>query len=202
MKKFILRNIDFNKCSSYVLLSGFVWIVSVAMIPVKPIPQKPFQTAFHFIELCLLLYIYFGFLKFSILQKKDAFQKLILAAMAVSIIQVLIAMAATLIENKNLYNYNGVAVAIEAALLFYAFKSVQDIKTIDFKKLARLYLYLLFFYVPVSVSLLFERESLKQFIPQVLIKPLIILALFWAVLIVYTWYAKIRLFKQISRQMY
>jgi hypothetical protein len=201
MEKFILRNIDFNKCSSYVMLSGFVWIVSVAMVPVKSIPQKPFQTAFHFIELCLSLYIYLGFVKFSILQKKDSFQKLIFVAMVFSIIQVLISMAATLMENKNLYSYNGVAVAIEAALIFYAFKSVQNVKTIDFRKLSRLYLYLLFFYVPASVSLLFEKESLKN-IPQVLIKPFIILALVWVVLIVYTWYMKIRLFKQISRQMY
>jgi hypothetical protein len=201
MEKFILRNIDFNKCSSYVMLSGFVWIVSVAMVPVKSIPQKPFQTAFHFIELCLSLYIYLGFVKFSILQKKDSFRKLIFAATVFSIIQVLISMTATLMENKNLYNYNGVAVAIEATLLFYAFKSVQDVKTIDFRKLSRLYLYLLFFYVPASVSLLFEKESLKN-IPQVLIKPFIILALVWVVLIVYTWYMKIRLFKQISRQMY
>jgi hypothetical protein len=183
------------------MLSGFVWIVSVAMVPVKSIPQKPFQTAFHFIELCLSLYIYLGFVKFSILQKKDSFRKLIFAATVFSIIQVLISMTATLMENKNLYNYNGVAVAIEATLLFYAFKSVQDVKTIDFRKLSRLYLYLLFFYVPASVSLLFEKESLKN-IPQVLIKPFIILALVWVVLIVYTWYMKIRLFKQISRQMY
>ena len=202
MEKIILRHIDFEKCSSYLLLSGFLWIVSVALVPVKSIPQKPFQSALHFIEVYLSFYIYLGFVKFSILQKKDSLRKLVFAAMAFSVIQTSIAMIATLVENKELYNYIGVPVAIESILLFFAFKSVQDVKTIYFNKLSRLYLYLSFFYIPTSVALLFGRETLKKAMPQILIKPFVILALLWAVLIVYAWYLKIRVFKQISTQVF
>ncbi len=202
MEKFILRNIDFNKCSSYLILSAFLWIVSVAMVPVKAIPQKPFQTALHFIELCLSLYIYLGFVKFSILQNRATFRKIIITAMALSVIQFSIVITATLVGNKDLYNYNGVAVAIESILLFYAFKSVQDVKRINFKKLSRIYFYLLFFYVPTSIALLFGQDALKTMIPHVLIMPFVIMALFCAALIVYTWYLKIKVFKQIASEMY
>ncbi len=202
MEKFILRNIDFNKCSSYLILSAFLWIVSVAMVPVKAIPQKPFQTALHFIELCLSLYIYLGFVKFSILQNRATFRKIIITAMALSVIQFSIVITATLVGNKDLYNYNGVALAVESILLFYAFKSVQDVKTINFKKLSRIYFYLLFFYVPTSIALLFGQDALKTMIPHVLIMPFVIMALFCAALIVYTWYLKIKVFKQIATEMY
>jgi hypothetical protein len=87
------------------------------MIPVKSIPQKPFQAALHFIGLYLTLYIYLGFVKFSILQKKVFFRKLIFAAMALSVIQSSIAITATLLDNKELYNYNGVPITIESILL-------------------------------------------------------------------------------------
>ena len=202
MEKFILRNIDFNKCSSYLMLSAFLWIVSVALVPVTDIPQKPFQTALHFIELCLSLYIYLGFVKFSTLQNRDTFRKLIITAIGLSAIQSSIIITATLLENKNLYNYNSVAVAIESLVLFYAFKSVQDVKTINFKKLARLYLYLLFFYIPTSIALVLGKDELKTLIPHVLIKPFVVMALFWAALIVYAWYLKIKVFKQIAMVMY
>ena len=184
------------------MLSAFLWIVSVAMVPVKASPQKPFQTALHFIALCLSLYIYLGFVKFSILRNRDTFRKLIIIAMGLSVIQTSIIITATLVGNKGLYNYNSVAVAIESVVLFYAFKSVQDVKTINFKKLSRMYLYLLFFYVPTSIAMLFGNDVLKTMIPHVLIKPFVIIALFCAALIVYTWYLKIKVFKQIAAEMY
>lgn len=173
----------------------------MAMVPVKSIPQKPFQSALHFIELCLSLYIYLGFVKFSILQNKDSFRKLVFAAMAFSVIQSLMAIIATSTDTKELYNYSGVPVAVEALLLFYAFKSVQDVKLTYFRKLSKVYLYLSFFFVPTSIVLLFDKETLKM-MPHILIKPFVILAILWAALIVYAWYLKIRAFKQISTQMY
>jgi len=60
MEKLILKNIDFSKCPSYLMLGAFIWIVSVAMVPIMAIPQKPFQTVLHFIELYFTLYIYLG----------------------------------------------------------------------------------------------------------------------------------------------
>jgi hypothetical protein len=183
------------------MLSAFVWIVSITMIPVKAIPQKPFQTALHFIELCLTLYIYFGFIKYSILKKQDFFQKLILAALALSVIQSFVATMATLVD-KKLFNYNGIPVAIEVILLFYAFKSVQNDRIIHFKKLSRVYLYLSIFCVPVSIALLFGRETLKTMIPHSLIIPFTIFAILSGALIVYAWYLKMRAFKQIATQLY
>jgi len=201
MEKFILKNIDFNKCSSYLLLSAFLWIVSVAMVPVKAIPQKPYQTAVLFIQLCLTLYIYLGFVKFSLLRKYDHFRNLILAAMALSAIQSSIAILATLVD-KELFNYNGIPVAIEAIVLLYAFKSVRDEKIIYFKKLSRVYLYFSIYCVPVSIALLLGRETLKTMVPQSLIIPFIILSLLSGALIVSAWYLKVRAFKQIATQMY
>ncbi len=171
------------------------------MVPVKAIPQKPYQTALHFIELCLTLYIYLGFVKFSILKKNYYFRNLIFAAMALSIIQSSIAILATLVDIK-LFNYNGIPVAIEAIVLLYAFKSVRDEKIIYFKKLSRVYLYFSIFCVPVSIALLFSRETLKMMIPHSLIIPFTILALLSGALIVYALYLKVRTFKQIATQMY
>ena len=196
MEKIILKYIDFYKCSSSLLLIGFLWIISIVLVRAKAIPQEPFQTIILIIDLYLTLYVYLGFVKFSLIEKKDFFRIIIFAVMALAVIHSLIS------KISFFYKFLGVPFAIDCILLYYAFKSVENSKIIYFRKLSRLYLYLLFFYVPISVSLLFGKESLKKFIPQMLIKPFIILALFWAALIVYTWYMKIKLFKQISRQMY
>jgi len=199
MEKFILRYIDFNKCYSYVLLNAFVWILSVALVATKSIPQKPIQTALHVIGFCLMVYIYLGFVKYSILQKKDTFRKLIFIAMVFSVTQSSIAITATLVDNIQLYNYNGIPVAIEAILLQYAFRAIQNEKIIYFRKLARIYLYLSIFYVPGSLDLLFgDKTPLHPY----LIKPIVILVPFLAALIVYALYLKMRAFKQISTQMY
>ena len=200
MDKFILKNIDFSKCATYLLLSGILWFTSMVIAASKVIPQQPLQTALHLIELVLTTYIYLGFVKFSILNSKYAFRKLIIIAMVLSIIQMLIAIAATLIGINDLYSYIGVAVTIELALLFFAFKTVQNESKIDFRKLSRLYLYLLFFHIPTSVAFLLLQDKLKTTIPQVLILPVAILFLLWAALSIYTWYSKIKVFKQISLQ--
>ena len=72
MERFILRNIDFGKCATYLLLSGILWLSSMAIVSSKAIPQKPTQAALHFIELGLSIYIYLGFIKFSILKTKNS----------------------------------------------------------------------------------------------------------------------------------
>jgi hypothetical protein len=171
------------------------------MVPVKAIPQKPFQTTFHFIALFLSLYIYLGFVKFSIIQKKDSFRILVFVAMTLSVIQSAIVIIATLTDNKEIYYYNGVLIAAETLLLYYGFKLVQDVKIKYFKKLSRVYLYLSAFFIPTAVIMLFGRETVKM-LPNILIKPLVLLALLWAALMVYAWYLKIRTFKQIATLMY
>jgi hypothetical protein len=49
---------------------------------------------------------------------------------------------------------------------------------------------------------LFGKDALENMIPHALIKPFVIMALFCAALIVYTWYLKIKVFKQIATEMY
>lgn len=201
MEKFILRNIEFNKCSSCLVLSGLLWVISVVMVPIKSIPQKPFQAVSHFVELCLSFYIFLGFIKFSILEKKDSFKKLVFAAMTLSVIAALIGITAILTESKEFFNYSSVLVAIEWLSLFYAFKSIDSNK-IHFKKLSSIYLYLSLFSIPTSVALLFGKERVTMMMPQILMKPFLILTLVWAGLIVYAWYLKIRVFKEISTHLY
>jgi hypothetical protein len=170
------------------------------MVSVKTIPQKPFQAAFLFIELCLTLYVYLGFVKLSFLQKKDFFRKLIFAAMALAIIQSSLAITATLL-NIELFSFNGVPFVMECILLFYAFKSVKDVKISYFKKISRMYLYLSILLIPTFTAVLLGKDRLST-IPQMLIPPLILLGLAAGVLVVVIWYLKIRAFKQISIQMY
>jgi hypothetical protein len=200
MEKFIIKYIDYNKCYFYLLLIGFLWIISVALDPVKAIPQKPFQAVVHTIELFLTLYVYLGFVKFSLIAKQVSFRKLIIAAMALSIVQSSIVMIATLV-NKELFSLNGVAFVMECILLFYAFKSVQDMKISNFKRISRLYLYLSFLLIPIFTALLLGKDGLST-LPRVLIPPLTIIALVAGVIIVNIWYLKMRAFKQISMPMY
>jgi hypothetical protein len=194
MEKIILKYIDFDKCSSYLLLIGFLWIISIVLIPAKAIPQEPFRTIILIIDLYLTLYVYLGFVKFSLIEKKDFFRIIIFAVMALAVIHSLIS------KISFFYKFLGVPFAIDCILLYYAFKSVGNSKIIYFRKLSRLYLYLSFIVVPMSIALLFRKDAIKT-IPQILVIPFIIIALGGAILIIYIWYLKIRLFKQLAIQM-
>jgi hypothetical protein len=168
------------------------------MVPVETIAQKPFQTAVHLIELCLSLYVYLGFIKFSIIVKKDSFRKLIFVAIALSIIQSSISLIAISVDTKGLYGFNGIPFTLECLIMFYAFKSIQNMKIIYFRKLSRAYLYLLFSLIPMAAVMFFRDETWGLIIPHFLIKPLVILALLSGILIVIIWIMKMRLFKQLS----
>ncbi len=194
MEKIILKYIDFDKCSSSLLLIGFLWIISIVLVRAKAIPQEPFQTIILIIDLYLTLYVYLGFVKFSLIEKKDFFRIIIFAVMALAVIHSLIS------KISFFYKFLGVPFAIDCILLYYAFKSLENSKIIYFRKLSRLYLYLSFIIVPMSIALLFRKDAIKT-IPQILVLPFIIIALGGAILIIYIWYLKIRLFKQLSIQM-
>ncbi len=201
MDKFILKHIDFDKCSFYLLFNGFLWVVSVAMVPVEAIPQKPFQMAVHFVELFLSTYVYLGLIKFSIIAKKDSFRKLIFAALALSLIQSSISVIAISVDTRGIYGFNGIPFTLESLIMFYAFRSIQNVKIIYFRQLSRSYLYLSFSLIPMAAAMFFRDDTWGMIIPHSLIKPLVILALATAVLIVLIWIMKIRLFKQLSIEM-
>ncbi len=172
----------------------------MAMVPVKSIPQKPYQTALHFIQLCLTFYIYLGFIKFSLIEKKAKFRKLIFVAMVFSIIQSLIAITATLL-NKEIFKFNGVPFALECLLLFYAFKSVQNTKITYFKTLSRLCLYLFVLLIPILPLVLLGKEQFAA-MPRAFILTLNVLAIVAAVIVFLIWFFKVRLFKKISSELY
>ncbi len=194
MEKFILRYIDFDRCATFTLYIGILWVLSVILVSAKTIPQEPFQTIILIIDLYFTMYVFLGFVKFSFIEKNVFFRKTIFVVLVLSLIR-------SLISKISFFdNFLGVPFAIECILLFYAFKSVENSKLIYFRKLSRLYLYLSSIIVPMSIALLFGRDAIKS-MPQILVLPFIIIALGGAVLIIYIWYLKIRLFKQLSLRM-
>lgn len=193
VKTQIMKWINFRYCYYLLLINVATMALGFLLYFIKTIPQAPAQVAGLSAGSLIGIYVYLGFIKFSYIADHNKFRKIMLLALSLSLFYFLgYIVKSSMNSALTNDNYYLIPAALETPLLYYAFCLIQNEDAIYFKKLSRLYLYLLLAGFPLLIGYF---ASLSFSYPFLILVPFIIAGFVFGIKI---WYWKIKLFKHLA----